>query len=149
MVDRLATDDPTIYRASISLGMPTDAVLEPITRKDSPENDHNYEPDMLSIEIGPIEIFDLKSEAPALCGWIGLSLSGYGYLFPWTFRDVVERLEATAEIGKLTQLCRSHWPVPTEKPDRAILKARRQLGTVWPYEADKPWDWYRGMQESG
>lgn len=149
VIDPLESDGRTIYRASVSLGMPTDAVLDPITRKNSPENDCNYEPDSLSIEVGPIEIFDLKSEAPALCGWIGLSLTGYGYLFPWTFRDVVERLDANAEVGKLTALCRSHWPVPSTKPEAAIVKARRQLGTVWPYDTGKPWDWYWGVQESG
>lgn len=150
IIERLTGDNRRIYRAHASLGGTIDAVLHPITRTNSPENDRDFCPDSVSLNIGPIEIYDLACEAPALVGWVGVSLSGYGYLFPWTFRDVFNRLEATPDIQRIKNVCRSFWPVPPEPPDTRIVELRPQLGELWPYKTfDRQWDWYWGLQESG
>lgn len=150
MLDSLASDDRRVYRAFLGLGAPTGGVLRPITRENSPENEIDYCPYSLSLEIGPIESYDLQSEAPLHVGWIGLTLSGYGYLYPWTLADVVRRLEAAPEIQRLAEICRSFWPVPADPPPADIVGLRREFRRLWPYgDFEKPWDWYWGLQESG
>ena len=150
IIETLASEQRGVYRAAIGLGMPIDNVLRPITREDSPENEIDYFPDGLSIEVGPVECYSLESEQPLRMGWIELGLSGYGYLFPWTLRDLVERLEGSEEIGRLTDVCRRFWPVPSEPPRPGIAEIREQFKELWPYdEFDKPWDWFWGLQESG
>jgi len=150
IIDALKGDNRPVYRAYASLGGAIDAVLKPITRTKSPENQINFCPDSVSLEIGPIEIFNLRSDAPAFVGWIGLSLSGNGYLFPWKFRDVFERLESTPEVQRIAEACRSFWPVAPDRPEPCIVELRRQLDDLWPYDSfDKEWDWYWGIQETG
>jgi hypothetical protein len=150
IIDTLADDNRPIYRASLTLGMPTDAVLEPITRRGSPENEIDLTPDTLSIEAGPVEVYDLNSEGPFRVGWIGINLHGYGYLYPRTFRDLRDRLMASEAIGKLTELCRSTWPVPPTRPNWFERRKRRRMKDLWPYSTiDLPWDWYWGLAESG
>ncbi len=150
IIAALANDKRRIYRATASLGTPMDAVLQPITRTNSPENTIDFCPYSLDIEIGPVMIGSLGCEALAFAGWIGVSLSGSGYLFPWTFRDVVKRLEGAPEIQRMTDVCRSFWPVSPGPPEDRIVDMRTQIGELWPYEdLDKPWDWYWGLQESG
>lgn len=150
IIGALSGDDRRIYRAHLMLGQPTDGLLHPITREGSPENNVGFFPDTLGVEIGPIEIYNLSSDQPVHCGWIGVSVSGDGYLFPWTFRDVVGRLEASPEVQRICEVCRSEWPVAPERPKRRIRSLRRQLGDLWPYDDEnRPWDWYWGVAESG
>lgn len=150
IIERLTGDDRRIHRALASLGGVIDAVLQPITRTNSPENERDFCPDSLWLEFGPVETYHLAGEAPAVVGWIGVSLSGDGLLFPWTFRDVVDRLEATPEIQCMMNSCRSFWPVPPEPPEPRIVALRSQIGELWPYKTiDKPGDWYWGLKESG
>ena len=148
MIDALATDGRRIYRAHVSLGTPIDAVLQPVTRINSPENELDFCPDSLSVDTGPIERHGCDFRA--FVGWIGLSLSGYGYLFPWTCRDVFQRLENTPEIRHIAEVCRSFWPVAPKLVEDRIVEVRKELGELWPYEnLDKRWDWYWGIEESG
>jgi hypothetical protein len=149
-LDALAKDSRRIYRAYLAFKKVRNEVLSPVTRTNSPENSRDYCPSGLSFEVGPVKIYDLRSDAPTLAGWMHASLSGYGYLYPWTFREVLQRLESTPEIQRIASVCRSCWPVPPEVPKPQIVAVRKQLGEVWPYENfDKPWDWYWGIQESG
>ena len=150
MVDSLASDQRRIYRAFVMLGMPIDDVLQPITRENSPENEINYYPDGLSVEIGPIKCYDMASEEPLHVGWISLSLSGGGYLFPWTFRDAHARLQDSSQIRRLADLCRSFWPVALDSLDPQVIQLRKKLNELWPYDQfDQPLDWCWGLQESG
>jgi hypothetical protein len=150
MIDRLAGDQRRVYRAYIDLGTPTDEVLKPITRTNSPENEVDFCPDSISIELGPVHLHTLASDQPALVGWISIHVSGYGYLYPWTLRDTVARLESTPATRHIMDACRSFWPVSSPPPDAEILKLRRQVPELWPYEDyAKPWDWYWGVNESG
>lgn len=151
MIAGLANDNRRIYRAVALLGSPIDAVLNPITRTNSPENDVSFCPDTLGIDIGPINIGGLAADHPPLfVGWIGVSLSGSGYLFPWTSRDVLKRLEGKEPIQQLMEVCRSTWPVPPRELENRFIDMRRDIGDHWPYdELSKPWDWYWGFDESG
>lgn len=150
IIQSLASDSRHVCRASISLGSPVEAILRTITREPTAQNQIAYRPDGLSINIGPIECFDLGSEQPVQMGWISLDLSGYGYLYPWTLREVVERLKRSRETRRLTEICRSFWPVPPELPEPRIAELRQEFSDLWPYDRfDEPWDWFWGVQETG
>lgn len=150
MIAVLAAREHRVYRAAISFGMPVEDVLRPITRENSPENEVNDCPDALSINIGPVACFDLGTDQPLHVGWMRMDLSGGGYLFPWTFRDAVGRLQRSREIQRLTEVCQSFWPVRPDPPERHIIRLRREFRDLWPHdEFDRPWDWYWGLRESG
>jgi hypothetical protein len=147
-IDALTADERKIYRAHVCLGAAVPEITEPITRTNSPENDYDFCPTDLSIEVGPIELYTLSSEVAAFAGWIGVRLSGSGYLYPWTFRDVVERLDATPGVAHLTEICRSTWPIDPDPPEPAVVDVRDEIGTLWPYDdLARPWNWYWGIQE--
>jgi hypothetical protein len=149
MIAAVTSDSRRIYRGMVSLGTATNAVLEPITRTGSPENKIDFNPYDLSVEIGPVEIHTLESDK-ALVGWIGVSFHGYGYLYPWTLRDVVDRIDRSPEIQRMMQVCRSFWPVPERALDPRIVELRKEVKPLWPYDRyDKPWDWYWGVRETG
>ncbi len=63
IIEMLAGINRRSYRAHASLGGAIDAVLKPITRTNSPENDRDYCPDSLSFNIGQIEI-QLRQRTP-------------------------------------------------------------------------------------
>jgi hypothetical protein len=150
IIDCLNSDHRRIYRAHISLGMPIADVLRDITRTNSAENRIDYCPDQLSIYVGPVELCSLSSSTMANAGWISASLHGSGYLFPWTVRELVQRAQSSRAIRRISNLCRSFWPVVSKPPPKRVIGARRQLGDLWPYNnAAKPWDWYWGVQETG
>jgi hypothetical protein len=137
----------------LSLGWPTDALTDDLKRVDSPENDNDFVPDLWAMEIGPIETASFSEPAdtigaPAQVGWIGVSISGYGYLFPWTFTELVQKAERNPGMQKVMQMCKTTWPVPPGRVEPRIVKLRKQLGPLWPYpQHDLPWDWYWGLRE--
>jgi hypothetical protein len=151
MIAALANDERRIYRASAMLGTAIDAILKPITRTNSPENERDFCPYSLSVDIRPIRIGSLACDEPVMfVGWIDISLSGPGYLFPWTPRHVVRRLEATDSTQRMMELCRSMWPLPPRELEDRIVEMRWEIGERWPYdELNKPWDWYWAVDESG
>lgn len=150
LLEKLQGDDRTIYRAYFDLGLASDALSDPITRVNSPDNTVDFLPGSLSFSVGPVEIFDLGSDNIGVVGWMDVSISGNGYLFPWTFRDVVDRLEASPEWQRLRSVCRELWPVGEGVPPLEIIEARKQLGRLWPYDTyDRKFDWYWGIFETG
>jgi hypothetical protein len=138
-----------IYRALIFLGTPTPDVLEPVSRVNSPENTHDFVPYDLSLEIGPIIAGDMATEELIQVGWISLNLSGSGYLYPWSLTEAVRRASSSESIRELTDVVRTMWPVSAAAPEAEIVELRRRIPDVWPYEADRPWDWYWGAHETG
>jgi hypothetical protein len=148
IVDQLRDEPRHIYRAAVSLGTLDEKVVAPITRKGSAENDTDFLPYELGVEIGLIESWLMGDEQICEVGWMSLTLSGSGYLFPWTFPEVVRQLESVPLIGKLTDVCRSTWPVAPGPLNRKVVEFRRKMGKVWPYEDyDRPWDWYWAARE--
>jgi hypothetical protein len=150
IIDCLKGDRRRIYRAYVALGGPIAEILRPITRSGSADNKIDFCPDGLAIEVGPIELCSLSLSAPVLAGWISVDLSGAGYLFPWSVRELVERAEGSRAIRPVTDLCRTFFPVPPKPPPKRVIDARRQIGELWPYEdLAKPWNWYWGVRETG
>jgi len=149
VIAALSGNHDSVYRALISLGTPTPDVLEPITRVGSPENTRDFLPYDLSLEIGPVAAGLLSTDKSVQVGWMSLSFSGSGYFYPWSLAEVVRRASSARSIKALADIVRAMWPVPTAVPEPEIVEIRRQIPDVWPYEVDRPWDWYWGAHETG
>ena len=139
-----------IYRANLSLGHVVLPIYEGLRREASAENEVSLGLDSWSLEVGPIVSYDLATEEPYHVGWVAVQMGGYGYLYPWKFRDLISRAEALPSLQALTNLCRRTWPVAPGPPPRNVVEARKAMGDLWPYHrADQPWDWSWGLQEAG
>ncbi|HET6881969.1 MAG TPA: hypothetical protein VFI31_17515 [Pirellulales bacterium] len=137
-----------LYRAYVQLGNAVDEVTSGVQRIGSPENEVSLTLDSWSLELGPIHTSSLSVDDSIFVGWMSLNLSGYGYLYPWSFVDLVRRAEAVSAIAKVTSLCRATWPVTTGKPGRRERYARNKMGDLWPYPSkEMPLDWYWGLSE--
>jgi hypothetical protein len=143
----LAAIRKPIYRAHLELGAATDDVIEQLKRVNSPDNDTDLWLTGWGLHIEPILSASFTTETYFI-GWISVSISGYGYLFPWTFSDLVQRAEAHPGIRQLKELCRRTWPVEARSPTPQQQEVRKQMGELWPYDRiDLRWDWYWGLQE--
>lgn len=150
MAQLLSDHDRPIYRGYLGLGKATDDVSDHLKRVGSPENETDLVPDAWSLEIGLIESVALNLQEALVVGWISVAISGNGYLYPWSFRELVERAERHPSIRRLMQLCRETWPVLPEAPTAQEIEKREQMGDLWPYgRHDLPWDWYWGLHETG
>jgi hypothetical protein len=139
-----------IYRANLSLGPVVRPVYEGLRREATAENEVSLSLDSWSLEVGPILSYDLATEEPYHVGWVAVQVGGYGYLYPWTFYDLITRAEAISPLQALTDLCRRTWPVAPGPPPRKVVKVRKAMGDLWPYpRADQPWEWSWGLQETG
>jgi hypothetical protein len=148
--DWLAEHPRPVYRAYLDLGLATDEVFEHLRRIDSPENDVNLLLDSWSLEIGPVESHDIEAQRVFHVGWISVEISGHGYLYPWTFAELVQRAEDHPSLRRLTEFCRTVWPVRPLRPNGWTRRGRKRMGELWPYrELDRPWDWFWGLCESG
>jgi hypothetical protein len=115
-----------------------------------PENNEVFCLGDVSLEIDRVEIFDDVNNGQIHCGWISLNVSGPGYPYPWTKRDVLRRLEAEASLNKLVDMCRATWPVPPERLPDGYAELRRKLTGVWLYDdLNKPFDWYWAINGIG
>lgn len=53
-------------------------------------------------------------------------------------------------MTRITEVCRSFWPVSPDQPDRRVVLMRKQFADLWPYDDfAMPWDWFWGVSESG
>jgi hypothetical protein len=149
VVSELEGHDRSIYRAHVMLGSAAPSIVDRLSRESSPENEINLYLDTWSIDLGPAIISDLVSPGFQV-GWMDVSLHGGGYLFPWTFRDLITKAESCLEVLAVAQLCRSTWPVPSRRPTWRERRMRKRLGLLWPYEdVWKTWDWCWGLSETG
>jgi hypothetical protein len=115
----------------------------------SPENAQELALDGWSIEIGPIGVSDLTSEYEFDAGWIAVSLSGNGYLYPWTPIDLVSCATANAAICNVMQLCRCFWPVERQPATPTIVDRRALAGARWCGSVYAPVDWLWTVEETG
>ena len=76
------------------------------------------------------------------------SFSGSGYLFPWTMKDLLTRLEKCEDILDLTSECQKAWPVEEGPVDAELIVNRQSMGELWPYKEDAPRNWHWGINES-
>jgi hypothetical protein len=150
LADALAVDGRPVYRAYLGLGALHAEIVAALTRAPSEENEVGlclYEADF---SVGPVLVAGLYSEAPALAGWMGLSLSGPGYFFPWEYRQARQRAEAVALVRRLTEACRAAWPVVPAAASAEAHAGRRGLGELWLYDDFAvPQDWLWFVSESG
>ncbi len=150
MIYRLVDDERRIYRRFASMGALDENVVLPISRIESPENEIDFTPDTLGLQIGPVIVGTLSSDMIAQVGWIALSISGCGYLWPWSGHEVVAALDGSSAIRRLANRCREHWPVPPAAASPDVVEQRREMGELWPYGGfDQPHDWHWGVHESG
>jgi hypothetical protein len=157
LAEALKEIDGTIYRASVSLGLVTDSIFESLRRLPSEANDLPLTLDSWSLEIGPTLSYSMGSDDVFLVSLIAINLSGHGYLYPWTFRELIDRAEAIEPIAGLMEGCRRLWPIVESKrtwpidrsqPGRRVVKTRERMGKLWPYSrTDLPWDWFWGLGE--
>ncbi len=150
LADALAPDGGTVYRAYLELGKWHPEIVAALTRKPSPENNHELCLWAAGFGVGPVLVAGLRSEAPALAGWMGLWLSGGGYFYPWTYREVRERAEAVGLVRQLAAACRAAWPVPPAAASAEVVAGRRQVGELWLYDDHRlanDWLWF--VSESG
>jgi hypothetical protein len=139
-----------VYRAFVSLGSLAEPARIALSRPPVPQNDVPLSLDGLSLEIDRIEIYDHDQDAPIHCGWMSVNVGGQGYPFPWTKREVLQRLESEPHVVALADLCRRTWPVPNEPLPPQFVKLRRELKHYWLYDDPaKPWDWYWGVDAIG
>jgi hypothetical protein len=149
LVEALATQDESIYRAHLMLGSVADPVRACLAGPETPEADAGPGFDVWSFSIEPIQSYDPETEEPFWVGWMAVSLSGFGTFYPHSPREFVDRAGTHQGIRGLTDLCRRLWPVEPGRPERTIQKLRQRMGALWPYaRTDLPWDWYWGGFES-
>lgn len=149
LADSIAGLDEPIHRGHLDLGVAVTEVCNAVQRIGSPENTVDLTLDSWSLEIGPCFTRSLSADDSCLAGWIGLNLSGYGYLYPWTLAELVKRAEREPAIQKLMDLCNQTWPVEASAPRRADIRIRRKMGNLWPYPSlNEPLGWYWGISET-
>jgi hypothetical protein len=148
VVRRLISYPSPLYRAWIDLGMASDCVCNHLSRDPCDDNPDPLALNSWSLGLGPVECGGVGSSALYCPGWIEIAVSGYGYLFPWTFRDLVKRADSQPDLIRLKDLCRSTWPVPRSFPDDQQKDVLREMGDLWPYPVDAPFDWVWGLDET-
>lgn len=150
IVHALGDSRGTIYRAHVMLGTITDAVRGSLARDPCAENELGCWLDDCSLYLGPIAVGGLVTEH-VIAGPVGVSLSGNGYPFPWSSRDLVNRARTNPQILELEHLCNTFWPV---EPGFSVEELRQRMeGEEWaefiiiPEEAtEMTWLW--GVQET-
>lgn len=159
----LANHDRPVYRAAVTLGTLRRDVYEALqTRRPPPEERMNLSLWDCNVSLGPEAIGSMSSEASFTLGWMAVSFSGNGYLFPWTPRDLTSKAASLPQLQPVIQICRRMFPVdPDGSPNvlqklapavrkRRVRELRRKMGDLWPLDdLDAPWDWYWGVSETG
>ena len=137
-----------IYRAQVFCTLRSD--ISSALTIPADQNDRGWCPGDLGIILGPILAHDLTCEIQPQVGWIETGISGPGYLFPWTLKDVVARLEAISEVRRMMEVCRTTFPLPVNPVGDQIIELRRTVTQLWAYDDfERPWDWYWWPQETG
>lgn len=146
LANELAGLNGSICRSHLMLGHIDGDISDQVKRRPSKENNSGLVLDVWNLEIGPIESYKIDTDDPFRVGWVAVGMSGYGYLYPWSFRGLIDRAEAITPIRKLMDLCRRTWPVAPEEPSLRVIQMRKEMGDLWPYpDIDRPLDWYWGL----
>lgn len=152
LIDPLITRKETVYRAHIHLGCACDPICKLFQRMNSPENSINLQLYDMSLEIGPIRDATLEDDASRHVGWIALTLSGQGYLFPWTRAEILSRAESSPELRSLAEICQRAWPIDPHTSFRSdgireLLARTRSWISSSDVNTLKEWQWT--VSESG
>jgi len=111
MIAELNQSDSLIYRAEVQFGSVKKPISSLFTRTGSPENSVELCLWDFALHFGPVYAGMLGEDKSRHVGWMGLSLSGNGYLFPWKRAEVLKRAEHSAELQQLAQICSDAWPI--------------------------------------
>lgn len=142
-------DARSVYRAFVSLGSAHQALFDAL-RFDTPKNGDSFAPSSWSLELGVISTEALGGDEAFHVGWIGVSLSGNGYCFPRTMREIVDLARAQSDVQRVERLCREFWPVAPQAPSKHQQALRKKMGGLWPYDrVDLPLDWSWTLSEGG
>jgi len=152
LVAELLESDSIVYRANIYFGCAADSICKLFTRANSPENAAGLCLSDLSLHIGPIHAATLADDAPRHVGWIALTLSGQGYLFPWTREEILKRTQQSNALNALTQICSDAWPIDPHtlrgtKNIRGLLKRMRKAIGQETVDTLNAWQW--DIKETG
>jgi len=141
----IETFDPHIYRARLSFGM----LKEPIYRDLCHKLEGNYlNLTDLTFSIDVVELIDPEEGGIFQVGWMDFSISGSGYLFPWSYAETMEKLRAHRELGLIRDFCRELWSASTQPVRPELVKGREQMGKLWSEPYDAPYDWYWAINET-
>jgi hypothetical protein len=136
--------ETSVYRAHIALGGVTQEFLNRI-HEPSEQNKRAWFPQDWSLQISPVILGGMNTTDQFHFSYAAVCLSGAGYAFPRTPRQIVERLRDQPEVQRVEQLCERSWPVGTVRADDEVIEMRKAMGYLWPYERlDLPhggWIW--------
>ncbi|HQR07717.1 MAG TPA: hypothetical protein PLN21_12900 [Gemmatales bacterium] len=152
LIERLQSKQRTLYRAYFSLGSLKDGIIGTLSRDACEENDRWLSLTDLSFRIEPMTTYGLGSTYEASVGWMGFAFSGYGYYYPWTYRDARLKAEQLESVQRLMRWCRETWPVATQAIPSEMKELRSNLReqNLWLYDQlDLPPDWRWYVAESG
>ncbi len=142
----LAKNKKPIYRGHITLGGLSKEVAD-FVNQPSRRADDRLGLDTLSIHLGPVTQLDIENQFSYEVGWMSLSLSGYGSIYPIPREEFVGRLVSCPPVHSSMEFCRTRWPVPPEQPAPEVVQLRRQMGDLWIGEDyESPWDWRWGIE---
>ena len=117
----------------------------------------NFRPDSWSLEFGEVRLgtlsgweLDNGEEISDLqIGMMSFAISGYGYFYPWEFKDWVEKFTISPCLQEVCELCRSTWPVDSAPPSEELVMLRRECDGLWPYDdIHAPIGWAWGPSET-
>ena len=146
--ERLRSIDRPVTNAYLALGGPVDRPeFKTLHRVGSPENEVDFTPDGWSFSLGPVTT---GPDFEFLVGSACISLGGNGYLYPWSFADLIERAEQIEGWRRIRELCEAFWPVTASwksvRRARRVAERREMTGPYWPYpETDRPPGWFWGL----
>jgi hypothetical protein len=173
IIEHLGVHDRPIYRAEVGLGGMTDELHAYVNSTQGFDDEPNLNLDGWSLSILPQPAGLLNTEEQFFTGWIGVGMSGPGYLFPLTLPDLIRRAETHPGLVALADLCRRTWLVTTApvkeplwwylphmrkrhaydmqggRPSRRVQDRRRAMGEAWGYPIDAPLDWHWIVNETG
>jgi hypothetical protein len=138
--------------ASILIGNLPDDTVRRLDVK-SPDNDRTASPHCAGLSLTPTEICMLGSERGFYVGQFSLEISGPGYCFPRTPREIFDAIRTDPGVTPLLEILDSTWPTDVLQLEHArdLLSATLEPD-LWPYDnianRPEPPHWLWGVAET-
>ncbi|MHB0936045.1 MAG: hypothetical protein ACYDCO_04140 [Armatimonadota bacterium] len=136
---------PHIYRAHLMFRTMKEEVYTPICHKLYGDSLILSE---LDYHIGPVQLFDTVKNEIYYTGWMNFAVNGDGYLYPYTYREILENLRTHPVLQQIRDICREMWPSTTVPPNPEVVHDRSTMGKMWAEPEDAPYDWYWAINGS-
>jgi len=117
-------------------------VAHALGRWNSPQNERDLTPCDLWLRIEPMVLGPPGPRLPV--GELSVSISGYGYCYPWTQAEFRQRLEAHPAVAAMMSACRRRFPVAPRPASPALRRRREHHAAAWcgqPTDAPQDWCW--------